>query len=89
MVRPKPARTGLAKVIAQLLDAEKFDPSVREGLVESLERQTSPLVQIAVIDLLVEIRQNEAADTLHEMAREPEINPEVRERAQWALGVLK
>ncbi len=62
---------------------------VREGLVDSLERQTSPLVQIAVIDLLVEIRQKEAADTLHEMAREPEINPEVRERAQWALGVLK
>jgi hypothetical protein len=62
---------------------------VRRGLVESIERQTSPMVQIALIDLLVEIRDKEAADSLKNLTQEAGLNPEVRERVQWALGQLK
>jgi anti-sigma factor RsiW len=62
---------------------------VRRGLVESLDRQTSPLVQIALIDLLVEIRDKEAADPVKELMREAGLNPEVRERAEWALKQLQ
>jgi hypothetical protein len=62
---------------------------VRRGLVESIDRQTSPMVQIALIDLLVEIRDKEAADSLKNLTQEAGLNPEVRERVQWALGQLK
>jgi HEAT repeat protein len=62
---------------------------VRRGLVESLDRQTSPMVQIALIDLLVEIRDKPAGQALKDLMQESRLNPEVRERAQWALGQMQ
>jgi HEAT repeat protein len=62
---------------------------VRRELLGSLERQTSPLAQIALIDLMVEIRNKEAGETLKELSGETDTNPEVKERAQWALAQLK
>jgi HEAT repeat protein len=62
---------------------------VRSGLIQALKRQTSPLVQISLIDLLVEIKEKEAADALRELEQEPDLNPEVRERAQGALERLQ
>jgi hypothetical protein len=63
--------------------------TVRRGLVESLERQTSPMVQISLIDTLVDIRDKEAAAALKDLMQETGLNPEVRERAQWALGQMQ
>ena len=62
---------------------------VRRGLVESLDRQTSPMVQIALIDLLVDIREREAAEAVKDLMQESGLNPEVRERAGWALKQLQ
>ena len=62
---------------------------VRQGLLQALPRQTSPLVQIALIDLLVDIRDKDASDPLKGLTQEAGVNPEVRERADWALGQLK
>lgn len=63
--------------------------TVRRGLVESLDRQTSPMLQIALIDVLVDIRDQQAATALKDLTQEAGLNPEVRERAQWALEHLK
>ena len=65
------------------------DDMVRRGLVESLDRQTSPLVQIALIDLFVETHERDAAQGLKDLTQDAGLNPEVRERAQWALDTLK
>lgn len=62
---------------------------VRRGLIESLERQKSPLVQIALIDLLVDIRDKEAANPVKDLMQEAGLNPEVKERADWALKQLQ
>jgi anti-sigma factor RsiW len=62
---------------------------VRRGLVEALDRQTSPMVQIALIDVLVDMRNRQASDALKELTQEAGLNPEVHERAQWALEQLK
>jgi anti-sigma factor RsiW len=62
---------------------------VRRGLVEALDRQTSPMVQIALIDVLVDIRDQQASGALKDLTQEAGLNPEVRERAQWALEHLK
>ena len=70
--------------------AEKFsgDPAVRKALVESIPRQDSPLVQIALIDAVVHMRDNTAATELRKLTGDREVNAAVRERAQWGLQKL-
>lgn len=73
------------------LDAlEKFssDPGVRKALVDALSHQDSPLVQIALIDALVHIRDKAAAGELRKLTGDAEVNAAVRQRAQWGLQRL-
>jgi hypothetical protein len=63
-------------------------PRVRSGLAASLARQTSPLVQLALIDLLVEIRERRAAEALHTLIQDEKLNPEVKKRAEIGLARL-
>ena len=60
-------------------------PQVRQGLVDSFQRQTSPLVQIALIDQLVLVTDPEVVAMLRRLAQDPELNKAVRQRAQWGL----
>ena len=59
--------------------------AVRRGLLEALTRQESPLVQIALIDALVQIRERQSADTLRRMSVDQNLNQAVRQRAAWGL----
>lgn len=61
---------------------------VRQGLLEALEKQKSPLVQITLIDWLVESRERKAVDVLTRISDEPQVQPKVRERARWGLRQL-
>jgi hypothetical protein len=63
-------------------------PKVKQGLVQSLQKQTSPLVQIALIDLLVEMREKQAIKSLKQLLEKNKLNPEVKERAQLSLKLL-
>ena len=63
-------------------------PGVKERLVETLSRQTSPLVQVALIDLLVEIRERRAAEALRSLIKDGRIDPAVRTRAEQGLKEL-
>lgn len=73
------------------LDAlEKFtgDGVISKALVDSIQRQDSPLVQVALIDSLVRIRDHSAAGEFKKLTVDSEINPAVRQRAQWGLEKL-
>ena len=61
----------------------------RRGLVQAIPRQTSPMVQIALIDQLVDLKEAGAKPSLTTLAKDDAVNPAVRERAQWALGRLQ
>jgi hypothetical protein len=61
------------------------DPGVKDGLVRSLGRQDSPLVQVALIDLLVEIRERRAADALKKLIGEARLAPQVKQHAELGL----
>lgn len=63
-------------------------PRVKDGLIESLAGQTSPLVQISLINLLVEIRERRAVEALEQLIQDQELNPRVRERAELVLARL-
>jgi hypothetical protein len=64
-------------------------PAVRTSLDQSLARQDSPLVQIALIDLIVEMRDRGAAPALKALQDTADVNKSVKERAVWGLSQLQ
>jgi HEAT repeat protein len=59
--------------------------AVRRGAAEALDRSTSPLVQIALIDFLVGVQEKSSVNTLRRLAMDPALDEAVRTRA--ALGL--
>jgi hypothetical protein len=64
-------------------------PETRRAVVEALPSQTTPLVQVALIDLLVDFKERSAAGVLKTMAANREVNDGVRQQAEWALEKLQ
>jgi hypothetical protein len=58
---------------------------VRRGVVDALPRQTSPLVQIALIDFIVEKNGREGVDTLRRLSMDDMLDAAVRARAKQGL----
>jgi len=65
------------------------NPVGRKGLVQALPKQDSPLVQIAILDQIVELRDRSADSTIQFLLSKQNVNPDVRQRAQWALKQLQ
>lgn len=63
-------------------------PQVHKGILDSLQQEQSPLVQVALIDLLLEWRDHDAAQRLQQLEQTPNLNPTVRERVEWAKSKL-
>jgi hypothetical protein len=63
-------------------------PQVKKTVVDALQEQQSPLMQVALIDQLVEWRDAEAAAGLEKLRKLPNLNPTVRQRADWAISKL-
>ena len=63
-------------------------PQLRQNVVDALQEQQSPLVQVALIDQLVEWRDHAAAQRLQQLRQSPNLNPTVRQRADWAISKL-
>lgn len=61
---------------------------VRNALDDSLLKQDSPMVQIALIDLMVSLRNREGAQAIRTLAAHAGVNPEVKQRAAWGLEQL-
>src|SRR5205085_12402481 len=56
----------------------------RKGLMQALGKQSSPLVQIAILDQLVELRERSAAAPVKLLLSGENLNSEVKQRAEWA-----
>ena len=63
-------------------------PQVKRTVVDALQEQQSPLVQVALIDQLVEWRDVDAASRIEKLRQMPDLNPTVRQRADWAISKL-
>jgi hypothetical protein len=64
-------------------------PVTRAAVVQSIRKQDNPLVQIALIDLMVDLKDEEAAPELAKLASDEKIDSAVRQHAKWALGRLQ
>jgi hypothetical protein len=63
-------------------------PVARKGLVQSLAKQTSPLIQISVIELLVDLRERQAIPALRLLLNSQNLDENVKKRVQRALQQL-
>jgi hypothetical protein len=70
------------------LSRHAAQPQARNGVFDALQEQQSPLVQVALIDQLVEWRDPQAAQHLERLRQSANLNPTVRQRADWAISKL-
>ncbi len=64
-------------------------PAVRSGIVEALVHQESPMIQIALIDLIVDLGQKESIGTLRQLTADQSVHDAVRERAEKSIAQLE
>jgi anti-sigma factor RsiW len=64
------------------------EASVRESMQEALPQEDSPMVQAALIDYLMEAHDRNAVGTIQNLIAKPDVNPTVRERANYAMQRL-
>jgi hypothetical protein len=61
---------------------------VRDGVLSSLPRENSPLVQLAMIDFLASLRERQAAPAFETLSLDAKTDKEVRQAARRALAQL-
>ena len=64
------------------------ESDVRKTLVAALPSQSSPLVQLAMVELVVEARDRESLDVLGKMEKDPKLNDVVRKKVQQGIKQL-
>lgn len=69
---------------------EKFvsDPAVGREVLETLPRESSPLVQIALIDVLIQEKVRQSAEVLKSMAADPSVDNSVKQKIASGLKEL-
>jgi hypothetical protein len=83
---------GNVNVRLSAVDAlQKFaaDPDVARAMVSSIPSQESPLVQIALIDMLAQWNARDVAPGLAAVAKDLQMDEMVRQRAAWALRKME
>ncbi len=64
------------------------DPTIRAGVLAALTRETSPIVQVAMIDFLATAKATEAQQQFETLAHDPSVNSTVRAAATNGLVQL-
>jgi len=64
------------------------DPAVKDGILDSLGRQVSPIVQVALIDLLVDLRERRAVEAFRSLAGIKGLHPDVKSKAELGIRQL-
>jgi anti-sigma-K factor RskA len=62
---------------------------VRHGVVQAIAREGSPMVQVALIDLAVDLHEKESIENLRQLLQDQTLNPAVRDRAEKGLAELE
>ncbi len=65
------------------------DEVVRNGLLAALSRESAPLVQVAMIELLTSVREVGAAPLFDRLSRDETADKNVRESARRGLALLR
>lgn len=75
-------------VALEALAAHADVPGAREGLIQSLDQQESPLVQLALTDVLVRLKAKQAAEQFQRLLQRKDLNDIVRAKVNDSLKML-
>jgi hypothetical protein len=64
-------------------------PEVKQALLQSFPRQTSPLLQLALIDVVVQAKIRDAVPAFNRMLSDPSVNQTVKEHIRKRLQELQ
>jgi hypothetical protein len=73
----------------EALTPHAHDDLVRAGLLSALPRESAPIVQVAMIELLAAVREPGAIPLFDEISRSENVDKSVREAARRALATLR
>lgn len=73
--------------IEALADFSK-NPKVRAGLIQSIQHQNSPMVQLALAELMVYLQDKKSVEAFRELMDKKEIPSEVRKQLNKKIEVL-
>jgi len=76
----------LASVEALMKYSE--DSFVREGLVQSITKQDSPLLQLALAEAMVELQETKSVNKFNELLSRKDLNHSVRKRIEKSIKIL-
>ena len=65
------------------------DSLVRAGVLSALPRETAPLVQVAMIELLASTRDDAAVPVFDRLSRDESVDKNVRDAARRALAIVR
>lgn len=82
------ANTNVRLAAVESLYLFKDYPQVKSSLLEALQTENSPLVQVAIIDLLVEIKEGKAIEALKKILTRKNLNKAVKEKAKEGIQKL-
>ncbi len=61
------------------------NPKVREGLILSITKQESPLVQIALAELMVTLKEQKSINSMETLLQKPDINSAVKQKLEESI----
>lgn len=64
------------------------NPAVREGLVQSIVQQESPLVQSALADAMLKMQEKRAVQSFRQLLQQKQINVQVRTKIEQTISRL-
>ncbi|WP_266203857.1 HEAT repeat domain-containing protein [Pontibacter kalidii] len=73
---------------SQALYRFKENEQVRTALIRSLPTQTDPLMQLTLIDMLVELKEQKAVEQLQILTQKENLLPIVKNKAEEGIGIL-
>jgi hypothetical protein len=64
------------------------EPSVREGLVRSIENQDSPIVQSAIADIMVSLNEKSSVEPLKKLLSRKDLNQAIKNNIEQSIQKL-
>ena len=62
---------------------------MRKGLVQSIAKQESPMVQVGLINAIVDLNDRASVGALKQIGQTATFSAEVRQHAAWAVKQLE
>jgi len=75
-------------VTVEALSGFTQNPQVRQGLIQSIAKQKSPLVQIALADLMVSLREKNSVEPLKDLLKDKGISYAVKNKIEACIAKI-